>query len=366
MKQLAVPCTVMRGGTSKGLFFSGDDLPTDPEVRDALLCAALGSPDPRQIDGLGGGHPLTSKVAIVTRSTRPDVDVDYLFLQVWPDRTEVTDQQNCGNLLAAVGPYAIEHGLVSPTEETTSVRILMRNSDEIAIAHVPTPNGQVNYHGTTRIDGVTGTHAPIAIDFLDLAGATCGALLPTGNAVDQLDGIPATCIDNGMPVVCVAADTLGLTGTESPSTLEADHELVRRIQRIRLAAGSLMNLGDVTSASIPKISLLAAPAHGGTISTRTFIPQRVHDSIGVLGAVSVATACLIPGSVAAHYAEVSPGDSQLEVEHPSGSLTVTLDIEITGEGVRVRRAGLIRTARALMRGEVLIPAEIVNTVGSPT
>ena len=359
MTATAISCSVMRGGTSKGLVFLADDLPGDRATRDAVLLAAMGSPDERQIDGLGGAHPLTSKVAVVSLSPRDDADVEYLFLQVWPDRPEVSDSQNCGNMLAAVGPFAIDQGLVPAGDPVTPVRIWMRNTQTLATAFVHTPGGRVSYDGPARIDGVPGTHAPIPIEFERVAGSSCGALLPTGNVTDVVEGTKVTCIDNGMPVVCIAASDLGLTGQESPAELEGDGELRRRAEAIRLAAGPLMNLGDVTSATVPKMSLLSPPAYGGTVSTRTFIPHRVHEAIGVLGAVSVATACVLPGSVANAVAVVpqqSEGSIEIEVEHPTGFLTVTIAVEVCDGVPVVTRSALLRTARLLMRGEVLVPS----------
>ncbi|WP_431246464.1 4-oxalomesaconate tautomerase [Leifsonia xyli] len=358
----SVSCAVMRGGTSKGLYFLEDDLPADREVRDRFLLAALGSPDPREIDGMGGGHPLTSKVAVISRSARPGIDVDYLFLQVWPDRAEVSDQQNCGNILAGVGPFAIERGLVEPRNGETPVSIFMVNTSSVATALVQTPHGVVEYAGDARIDGVPGTHAPIMIDFEDIAGSSTGALLPTGNAVDVVDlvdGISATLIDNGMPVVCVAASELGVTGYESPAELEANDALRAQIERIRLTAGRLMNLGDVTDNTVPKVSLLAPARSGGLISTRTFIPHRVHEAIGVLGAVSVATACMIPGSVASEIAQPPTGSRELtvEVEHPSGFFSVQMAVDATGDQITVTRSALLRTARLLMTGQVHVLAD---------
>jgi len=322
--------------------------------------AAMGAPDQREIDGMGGGHPLTSKVAVVSRSARVDADVDYLFLQVWPDRAEVSDNQNCGNLLAGVGPFAIEEGLLAADNHTTDVRIWMKNTLSAAVAHVQTPGGSVRYDGSARIDGVPGSHAPIPIDFLDIAGSTCGALLPTGNVVDNVEGIDVTCIDNGMPVVCVAAADLGVTGDESPTELEANMDLTTRVEAIRLAAGELMNLGDVTNKTVPKMSMLSPARDGGVINTRTFIPRRVHEAIGVFGAVSVATACVVPGSVAARISDIpdSQGALELDVEHPTGFFTVSMDVDIDGTNVVVHRAALLRTARLLMRGNVFVPAAI--------
>ncbi len=350
----AIRCSVFRGGTSKGLYFLAADLPSDVDTRDRVLLAAMGSPDPRQIDGMGGAHPLTSKVAVVRRSARDDADVDYLFLQVWPDRAEVSDNQNCGNLLAGVGPFALEEGLVTPLDGSTAVRIWMENTQSLAVAHVRTPGGAVEYEGDARIDGVPGTHAPIPIDFLDIAGSSCGALLPTGNASDVVEGVRVTCVDNGMPVVCVAASDLGVSGHESPAELEADEALKAKVEAVRLAAGPLMNLGDVTRKTVPKMSLLSPARHGGVISTRTFIPHRVHEAIGVFGAVSVATTCLVAGSVAADIAKPDPALRQLDIEHPSGFFTVTVDV---GEDGSIRGAALLRTARLLMRGEVFVPSE---------
>lgn len=360
MTQTPIRCSVLRGGTSKGLYFHAADLPADPEQRDKVLLAAMGSPDPREIDGMGGAHPLTSKVAVVKTSERADADVDYLFLQVWPDRPEVSDTQNCGNILAGIGPFAIEEGLVPVAGTETPVRIWMENTQSLAVAHVRTPGGAVTYEGDARIDGVPGTHSPIPIDFLDVAGSSCGALLPTKSPVDVIEGIEVTCIDNGMPVVCLKAADLGLTGYEPPEQIEADDAVRAKVEAIRLVAGPLMHLGDVRKSTVPKMSLLAPAEHGGVLTTRTFIPHRVHEAIGVFGAVSVATACLVPGSVAAEVAalEHTTGSMELDIEHPSGFFTVSMDVSVEGGEVTVKRAALLRTARLLMRGEVFVPGSI--------
>jgi 4-oxalomesaconate tautomerase len=355
-----IPCTLMRGGTSKGLYFHRHDLPADRATRDRVLLAAMGSPDPRQIDGLGGAHPLTSKVAVVAPSTRKDADVDYLFLQVVVDRAEVSDSQNCGNLLAGIGPWAIENGLVPARDPVTPVRIHMVNTASVAVAHVPTPGGLVEYEGDARIDGVPGTAAAIPIDFLDVAGSSCGALLPTGAVVDTVDGIALTCVDNGMPVVLMKASDLGCSGYESPDALEANAALKARVERIRLALGPRMNLGDVAAKTVPKMCLVAPPRAGGAICTRTFIPHRVHEAIGVLGAVSVATACVLPGSVAAQVGVIPAGGCarQLDIEHPTGFFTVAMEVAIDGSSIDVRRSALVRTARKLMHGEAFVPAHL--------
>ena len=354
----AIPCTLMRGGTSKGLYFHSDDLPGERPLLERVLLAAMGSPDARQIDGLGGAHPLTSKVAIVSRSTRADADVDYLFLQVVVDKPEVSDTQNCGNILAGIGPWAIDNGLVAVAGATTPVRIHMANTGSIAVAHVPTPGGAVEYEGNARIDGVPGTAAAIPLEFLDVAGSSCGALLPTGSVVDKIDGIEITCIDNGMPVVVLRAEDLGVSGTETPEQLERNVALKARVERIRLHVGPLMNLGDVNNKTVPKMCLVSAPRQGGAISTRTFIPHRVHEAIGVLGAVSVATACVIPGSVAAAVAKIGGGSQRFDIEHPTGFFTVDMEVAVQGKSVEIKRAALLRTARKLMRGDVFVPSHI--------
>lgn len=358
--QTAIPCTVMRGGTSKGLYFRVEDLPADKQTRDRVLLAAMGSPDIRQIDGLGGAHPLTSKVAVISPPSRPDVDVDYLFLQVVVDKAEVSDSQNCGNILAGIGPFAIEHGMVTAKDGTTDVRIHMVNTKSIAVANVQTPGGVVEYQGDARIDGVPGTAAPIPIDFLDVAGSSCGALLPTGKARDVVNGVEVTCIDNGMPVVVMRAKDCGKTGYETPEELEADAALKAKVEAIRLKAGPMMNLGDVAKKTVPKMCLVAPAQHGGAICTRNFIPHRVHEAIGVFGAVSVATACVTPNSIAAEVAGIKDVTvvKSLEVEHPTGFFTVDMDVTLEGNAVKVHRSALLRTARKLMKGEVYIPASV--------
>jgi 4-oxalomesaconate tautomerase len=352
MGQTRIPCLLMRGGTSKGAYFLASDLPEQQALRDRVLLAVMGSPDARQIDGIGGGDSLTSKVAIIKPSARADADVDYLFAQVLVDAPRVDYGQNCGNILAGVGPFAIERGLVAVQGDVTPVRIFMENTGQIAIAHVPTPKGAVSYAGEARIDGVPGYAAPLIVEFEDVAGSSCGALLPTGNAVDVFEGVEVTCVDNGMPVVLIRAEDLGLSGYESPEQLDANAPLKARIEKIRLQAGLRMHLGDVSQRNVPKICLVAPAQAGGALSTRTFIPHRCHTSIGVFGAVSVAVACLIEGSVPAGLARIPAGDvKQLSVEHPTGEFTVELRLQ-DGELVG---CGLMRTARLLFDGNVCVP-----------
>jgi 4-oxalomesaconate tautomerase len=358
--QTRIPCTLMRGGTSKGPFFLASDLPSDVQLRDRVLLAVMGSPDARQIDGIGGADPLTSKVAIVSRSLRTGIDVDYLFAQISVDRPLVDVTPNCGNMLAGVGPFAIERSLVPSRDPVTPVRIYMVNTGNVAVAHVPTPGGEVFYEGEASIAGVPGTSAAIRIDFLDTAGSVCGSLLPTGNAIDDLDGIEATLIDNGMPVVVLRAADFGKSGYEIPAELDADKEFKRRLEQIRILAGERMGLGDVRSKVVPKMTLVAPPLKGGDLTTRTFIPHKCHAAIGVLGAVTVGTACVLPGSVASRVFAAREGRvKRLSVEHPSGEFSLEIEVdETSGDGLRVVRSSLIRTARALFRGDVLVPARI--------
>ena len=349
-----IACMWMRGGTSKGGYFLAEDLPADIAARNALLLGVMGSPDSRQINGMGGADPLTSKVAIVKRSKRPDVDVDYLFLQVFVDQAVVSDAQNCGNILAGVGAFAIERGLVPARPSETPVTIFMENSEQIAAARVRTEAGRVVYEGDVRIDGVPGSGAPVPIEFRDTAGSSCGALFPSGNKRDVIEGIEATLIDNGMPVVVLRAADLGLTGRETPEALEDLKSFRTRLESIRLSAGRLMNLGDVREKSVPKMCMVSAPNSGGAISTRTFIPHRCHRAIGVLGAVSVATACLTTGAVGHDLAVIPAGAAKaISVEHPTGEMTVLGHLN----GDVLERAEVLRTTRKLMDG-VVFPAPV--------
>lgn len=350
-RQRGIRCMMMRGGTSKGAYFLAEDLPSDVAARDRILLSVLGSPDPRQVDGIGGAHPLTSKVAIVSRSTEPGCDIDFLFAQVLVDKAQVDTTPNCGNILAGIGPFAIERGLVRAGDPTTRVRVRTVNTGTIAELLVETPGGYVTYEGDARIDGVPGTASPIAIDFLDAAGSVCGALLPTGNAVDRVGGIDVTLIDNGMPVIVLRASDVGRTGHESRDALQNDVELKARLEAIRLEAGPLMRLGDVATKVVPKIALVAPPVAGGNVCTRSFIPHECHASIGVFAAVTVATACVLPGSPAASVARLPAGRVKtLSVEHPTGEFSVRIEVGGTADKPVVERAGLLRTARLLFDG----------------
>ncbi|WP_242098590.1 4-oxalomesaconate tautomerase [Sphingomonas sp. CROZ-RG-20F-R02-07] len=340
-------CMWMRGGTSKGGVFLADDLPADAAARDAFLLRAYGSPDPRQIDGMGGADPLTSKVAVVRRSTRAGIDIDYLFLQVFVDRAEVSASQNCGNMLATVGPFAIERGLVPASDGETRVTIWMENTAQVATATVQTADGRVVYAGDAALDGVPGTAAPIALSFMDIAGSTTGALLPTGRPIDVIEGVAATLIDNGMPCVVMRADAFGITGYEDRATLDADTVLKARIEAIRLIAGPMMGIADTARQPVPKMILVSPPRDGGTMTTRSLIPHRCHATIGVFAAVTVATACLLDGSPAAEVAAPAEPSGIVAIEHPTGSTRCTLDRDADGAVVA---GGLILTARKLFDG----------------
>jgi 4-oxalomesaconate tautomerase len=360
--QHAIPCLFMRGGTSRGPFFSAADLPTDVETRNRVLLDVMGSPDPRQIDGLGGAHPLTSKVGIVSRSSRPGIDLEFLFAQVQPDRDTVDTTPNCGNMLAAVVPFSLETGLAEARGDVTTLRVLTLNTDMACDITVQTPGGRPRYDGDARIDGVPGTAAPITIDFLDTAGSVCSGLLPTGHVRDRIQlagsaALDVTCIDNGMPMVLLRAEQVDRTGRESVAELNADAALKSTLEAIRLRCGELMGLGDVKSRSYPKMCLIAAPASGGSLATRCFIPHVCHDALGVLAAVTVATACVLEGSVAQGLASVPPGAiKQVSIEHPSGEFSVELELDPANQQA-VQRAALLRTARLIMRGEVMVSAK---------
>ena len=348
-----IPCLWMRGGTSKGAYFLAGDLPSDPDARNDVLLRIMGSPDRRQVDGIGGATSLSSKVAVVSRSTRPDVDVDYLFLQVGVDQSTVSDKQNCGNILAAVGQFALETGLVSATGDSRTVRIHMVNSGNVALATFPVQDGLPVYDGDTRIDGVPGVAAPVSLAFEGTAGSTPAALFPTGRLRDEVNGIEVSCVDNGMPVVVAAAASLGLTGYESPAALAADAALLERVDELRCTAAGLMGLGEVRESSIPKTVLLASGRDGGRLCTRSFIPVQPHTSIGVLAAISTVTAVMTPGSVGHDLTTDWPqGLRRVDVEHPSGHLVVDVELDTGGDTPRVRTAGVVRTARKLFAGKV--------------
>lgn len=356
-----VRSTMLRAGTSRGLYFEAGELPAHDPDRDDLLLRLMGTPDARQIDGLGGGTSLTSKVAVVSPSAHPDADVDYLFLQLGVEQAMVSDRQNCGNILAGVGPFAVERGLVPAGGDETSVRIRMVNSDSFAVATFPTPRGRVEYRGDVAIDGVPGT-APVTLTFTGTEGSFTGSLLPTGHVLDVVADVPTTCVDNGMPVAVAMAESFGLTGYESHEELAADAALLERVDAFRIEAGRLMGLGDVEGSSVPKSVLLAPPRDGGQLCVRSFIPVHPHSSVGILAAVSAVTGMLLPGAVGHEMTRLwSTSTSQVEVEHPTGRLLVEVVVDAEGDVPRVVRSGVVRTARKLFDGTAFPRAASTRT-----
>lgn len=363
--QYTLPCMLIRGGTSKGPFFYAGDLPKDIQKRDKILLAAVGSPDKRQIDGIGGAHSLTSKVGIVDLCTTGEADLTFLFAQLQPTKDTVDTTPNCGNMLAGVVPFALERGLIQAQPGTTKVKVLTLNTNMVSEIEVQTPNGEITYEGNARIDGVPGTSAPIKINFLDVAGSVCGALLPTGNLVDEfeLSGIGkvrATCIDNGMPMVLIQASSVGRTAYESVADLNQDEELKKIIEELRLKASIKMGLGDVKEKNFPKMCLLNKAQHGGAIHTRCYIPHVCHEAIGVLAAVTVATACVLPGTVTEGLTDIENNvGKMLAIEHPSGEFSVELVVDAE-DRTKIISASLLRTARPIMKGEILIPWKVIQ------
>lgn len=351
MIQMRIPCVLMRGGTSRGPFFLASDLPRDTQLRDAILVAAMGAGHDLQVDGIGGGNPLTSKVAIIGPATHPQADVDYLFAQVKVAERTVDTSPNCGNMLAAVGPFAIEKGLVAARNGTTRLRIHNVNTGKVIEATVQTPCGNVTYEGDASIDGVPGTAAPIHLSFLDAAGAKTGRLLPTGTATDVIRGVTVTCIDAATPLVIVRADDLGKTGQETPAALDADARFMAALDAIRVEAGARMGLGDVTHLVVPKPVIIGSAAHGGTLSARYFMPHACHKAFAVTGGVALATACGTPGTIASALVGAAPLPRTITIEHPSGRLDMRME---QPDGAAAPIASVLRTARRIFEGMVFI------------
>ena len=352
MTDLAIPCMVMRGGTSKSPLFLASDLPVDARTRDQLLLSLMGSPDIRQIDGIGGGDSLTSQVLIVSRAARDNTDIEYLFAQVAVAQGEVDTTPNCGNMLAAVACFAVERGLVTPVDGITRVRMFNLNTHRLVEAHVPTPNRRVTYEGDARIDGVPGTGAGILLDFVDPAGACTGRMLPTGNAIDSIDGVAVSCVDFAIPVVLVSARALGKTGYESKAELDADAELLATVERLRRKAATVMGLSDPAHSVLPKVALLAPPREGGTIASRFYVPWNCHVAHSTTGALCIAAATLVGGTVAASLAAPARREAPaIVIEHPSGCLTVRVEL---AQATRVAHASVVLTARPLFDGSAFV------------
>lgn len=360
MSYSSIPYMQIRGGSSKGIYFNKKDLPLDTKLRDQIILSIVGT-DSRQIDGLGGANPLTSKVAIISKSTKENCDIDFLFIQVVVGENRVDSSPNCGNILAGVGAFSIESDLIDMQNGTTSIIVNMINSDNICELIMQTPNKKLSYNGEAKIDGVEGTSAPIICNYMDLAGSVCGKLFPTGNKKDLIDGINVTCIDNGMPVVLINAKEFGKTGYETCEELSLDAKFREKLEAIRLKVGPLMNLGDVTKRVVPKMSLISPAINGGNINTRTFIPHNCHTAIGVLGAVSVASACLFEACVTNDICNIEEGlNKKVSVEHPSGEFSVELTCEHINNELKINKAGLLRTARLISKGEAYPHSEIFN------
>lgn len=357
--QRKIPCVIMRGGTSRGPYFAASDLPADIASRDAVLLNVMGSPHPLQVDGIGGTNTLTSKVAIVSPSKHKGADVDYLFAQVSVNEAFVDTSPNCGNMLSGVGPFAIEAGMIKPTGDETMVRIYNVNTKSFIEAFIQTPGGRVEYEGDARIDGVGGSGAPIKLNFLDAKGAVTGKMFPTGKHMDIIQGIEVTCLDMAMPMMLAAASAFGKTGGETAAELDADKAFLARLESVRLEAGRLMGMGDVTGKVVPKVGLLSAPAAGGNIRSRYFTPLVCHKAHAVTGAVCVASACALPGTIARKL--VSPADFKsgvVRIEHPTGAIEVDLQVAGEGEAMDITRASLLRTARRIFEGNVLVPERL--------
>jgi 4-oxalomesaconate tautomerase len=357
--QTRIPCVIMRGGTSRGPFFHASDLPADVPTRDAVLLAVMGSPHQIQVDGIGGSHSVTSKVAIISKSKHPGADVDYLFAQVQIHESIVDTKPNCGNMLVAVGPFAIETGLVPARSGETTVRIFNVNTQSLVDSIVQTPGGEVSYEGNASIDGVPGTAAPVKLNFRSAIGSVTKKMLPTGKPLDIIDGVEVSCVDIAMPVVLMRAEAFGKTGHETAVELDADRELVKRMEVIRVKAGALMGMGDVSKSVVPKMALLSRPRSGGIIASRYFVPETCHKAHPVTGTVCIASACALPGTVASQISPLPPApQGMIRIEHPQGMIVIDLDVDFTGGKHELRRAALVRTARRIFEGHVCVPARI--------
>lgn len=359
MKQTGIPFLFLRGGTSRGPYFNRKDLPEDRSVLAEVLIAALGAGNPLNIDGIGGGAAVTTKVAMLSKSDRDDSDIDYFFAQVAVNERSVDFKPTCGNILSGVGPAALEMGLMAATGDQTRIRIFSVNTGARIEAVVETPGGQVRYDGSAAIDGVPGTAAPVYLNFMDVVGSSCGALLPTGNLRDVIDGVEVTCMDVAMPVVMACAADFGLTGHETAAQLDENRAFYDRMEPIRRAAGQLMGMGDVSNSVTPKFALLAPASDGGTIAARYFMPKNCHPTMAVTGAQCIASCVLTPGTVAEGLSAPAVGSPALvKIEHPSGAIDVTVDYENSTGGFKLISAGLLRTARLLVKGEVFIPGSV--------
>jgi len=359
MTQTSIPFLFMRGGTSRGPYFKSADLPADRETLAEVLIAAVGAGHPLNIDGIGGGAAVTTKVVMLSRSDHDWAEIDYFFAQVAVQERLVDFKPTCGNMLSGVGPAAIEMGLVKAADPETRIRIRAVNTGALIEAVVLTPGGVLTYEGSARIDGVPGTAAPIHLNFMDVAGSATGKLLPTGNLRDTIDGVEVTCMDVAMPVVMARADAFGLTGYETAAELDASRAFYDRMEPIRVEAGRRMGMGDVSKSVTPKFALLAPPLAGGTVTARYFMPRNCHPSMAVTGAQCIASCALTPGSIAEGLADRPSGSpTVVTIEHPSGQIEVTADYSAGDNGFSLHSAGLLRTARLLASGNLMVPSRV--------
>ena len=356
----SIPFHFLRGGTSRGPYFLRSDLPEDETVLARVLSAVMGGGHPHTIDGLGGGVAVTTKVAMLSASAEEGIDVDYLFAQVNPETGDVDMKPTCGNILVGVGPAAIEMGLVKATDSETKVRIRAVNTGALVEAVVRTPGGRVTYAGGEAIAGVSGTAAPVALNFLDVVGSRTGAMFPTGSRIDVIDGTEVSCVDVAMPMMIARAADFGLTGHETREALEANRALFERMEPLRLKAGALMGMGDVTKSVTPKIGLVAEPRSGGHMAVRYFMPWSTHPTLAVTGSQCLAACAIAPGTVAEGIAAPAPpSPAVIRLEHPAGLMDVTVDYALDGDALDFRSAGVVRTARLIARGEVMVPDGIL-------
>lgn len=357
--QRAIPFWFLRGGTSRGPYFQRADLPQDLDELSEVLIAAVGSGHPLNIDGIGGGNAVTTKVAMLSASDEEWADVDYFFAQVSVEDRTVDFKPTCGNILSGVGPAALEMGLVPITGDQTQVNIRAVNTGARVVATVQTPGGTVTYEGTAAIDGVPGTAAPVALQFMDTIGGATGAFLPTGNLQDTFDGISVTCMDVAMPMVIARADAFGLSGYESAEALNDNTDFFARMEAIRIQAGEAMGIADIASSVTPKFGLLAPARDGGTVTTRYFMPWKTHPTMAVTGAQCLAACVLTPGTVAEGLsAPATTSPARIVLEHASGQIEVLVDFNLTNGALTLNSAGLVRTARLLARGEVMVPHRV--------
>ena len=361
MDQVGIPFWFMRGGTSRGPYLRRQDLPENRDQLARILVAMVGSGHKFNIDGIGGGVAVTTKVAMLSQADDDWADVDYFFAQVSVDDRTVDFKPTCGNILVGVGPAAIEMGMIPVQGDVTDVRVRAVNTGAKVLARVQTPDGAVAYAGDASIDGVPGTAAPVELQFMDTVGGSTGALFPTGNRKDVVDGVEVSCMDVAMPMVMARAGSFGVTGYETVDELDANQELMKRMEAVRIAAGQLMGMGDVSKSVTPKFGLFAPAREGGAATVRYFMPWNCHPTLAVTGSQCMAACLLSPGTVAEGlHASNDAGPATLALEHPVGKLYVSMIYERQGSDISIQSAGLTRTARKLASGNVFVPGNLMQ------